>query len=223
MTEEGAQRQTRWRRYGPGIGVGAGLALLAAGAYQYGLRPVLVTHESLMNRARQPVQTGRAWAERLEVPGVPNLHKVSDSLYRGGQPTEEGVLQLKALGVKTIVNLRTWHSDRDEIGQTHDVNYERITTQPWDVGDEDAIRFLRIVTDPAQAPVYVHCQRGADRTGTMCAIYRIVVQGWTKDEALAEMTQGGFGFYEGWKGLVETIRALDVETLRKGLSGPAVQ
>jgi protein tyrosine phosphatase (PTP) superfamily phosphohydrolase (DUF442 family) len=222
MTEE-APRRARWRRYGPGIGIGAGLVLLAAGTYQFGLRPALMTDESLMNRVRQPVQTGRAWAERLEVPGVPNLYKVSDSLYRGAQPTEEGVLQLRALGIKTIVNLRTWHSDRDEIGQTHDVNSERITTQPWHVEDQDATRFLRIVADPAQAPVYVHCQRGADRTGTMCAIYRIVVQGWTKDEALAEMTQGGFGFYEGWKDLIETIRALDVETLRKGLSDSTVQ
>ena len=99
--------------------------------------------------------------------GRANLHKVSDDLYRGAQPTEEGVRQLKALGIKTIVNLRTLHSDRDEIGETHDVDSKRIATQPWAVTNDDIVRFLRIVTDPNRTPVYVHCQRGADRTGTM--------------------------------------------------------
>ncbi len=47
----------------------------------------------------------------------------------------------------------------------------------------------------------VHCQRGADRAGTMCVLYCVAVQGWTKEEAIREMTEGGFGFYEIWKNL----------------------
>jgi len=41
------------------------------------------------------------------------------------------------------------------------------------------------------------------------------VQGWTKDEAIAEMTQGGFGFHEVWQNLVEYLRDLDVEKLKR--------
>jgi tyrosine-protein phosphatase SIW14 len=175
-----------------------------------------MTDTSLMNVDRNPsVHTERAWAQKMDLAGVPNLHKVSDDLYRGAQPSEEGIRQLKALGIKTLINLRAFHSDRDEIGETNDIDYKHIATQPWAVTNDDIVRFLRIVTDPNRTPVYVHCQRGADRTGTMCAIYRMVVQGWTKEQALQEMTQGGFGFYPGWQDLIDTIRNLDIQQVKK--------
>ena len=65
------------------------------------------------------------WAERIELPGLPNLHKVSDDLYRSAQPTAEGMQQLEKLGVKTVINLRSLHSDRDEIKDTG-LTYEHI-------------------------------------------------------------------------------------------------
>ena len=155
----------------------------------------------------------RKWAQRLEVPGVENLHKVSEELYRGAKPTKEGMQQLKELGIKTIVNLRSFHSDREEIGDTG-LSYEHIYMKPWHAEDEEVERFLKIVTDEKRTPVFVHCQRGADRTGTMCAIYRIAVQGWSKDEAIEEMTKGGFGFYSGWQNLIKYIRELDIEGIK---------
>src|SRR4030042_3868966 len=138
----------------------------------------------------------RKWAQRLELPGVDNLHKVSDELYRGAQPTIEGMEGLKELGIKTIVNLRSFHSDREEIADSG-LSYEHIYMKTWNAEDKEVVRFLKIVTDPNRTPILVHCQRGADRTGTMCALYRIAVQGWGKEEAIAEMTEGGFGFYTG--------------------------
>jgi protein tyrosine phosphatase (PTP) superfamily phosphohydrolase (DUF442 family) len=198
------------------LGAIAGMLLIITGTFKLGLHRPLMTKKSLMNVDRDLlVQTEKAWAQKMELAGVPNLHKVSEDLYRGAQPTEEGVRQLKALGIKTIVNLRTLHSDRDEIGEMNDVDSRRIATQPWAVKNDDIVRFLRIITDPNRIPVYVHCQRGADRTGTMCAIYRMVVQGWTQDQALAEMTQGGFGFYAGWQELIDTIRRLDIQEIKK--------
>jgi len=82
------------------------------------------------------------------------------------------------------------------------------------------VRFLRFVTDEKRQPVFVHCQHGADRTGMMTAIYRVVVEGWSKEDAVAEMTEGGFGFHSIWKDLVDYVREVDVERLRKeaGLS-----
>ena len=156
----------------------------------------------------------RKWAQRLELPGVDNLHKVSDELYRGAQPTIEGMERLKELGIKTIVNLRSFHSDREEIGDTG-LSYEHIYMKTWNAEDKEVVRFLKIVTDPNRTPILVHCQRGADRTGTMCAIYRIAVQGWSKEEAIAEMTEGGFGFYTGWKNLIYYIRELDIDEIKR--------
>jgi protein tyrosine/serine phosphatase len=153
------------------------------------------------------------WAEPLELPGVENFHEVSEQLYRGAQPSAEGMEQLEKLGIKTVVNLRSFHSDRDEIGDAN-LGYEHMTMKPWHAEDKEVVRFLQIVSDANRVPVFVHCQRGADRTGTMCAIYRVAVQGWSKTEAIEEMTKGGFGFYEGWENIIEYIVELDVEAMK---------
>jgi len=58
------------------------------------------------------------WAKPIQMKGAPNLHKVSDTLYRSAQPSAEGISNLKAMGIETIVNLRSFHSDRDEIGSS---------------------------------------------------------------------------------------------------------
>jgi protein tyrosine/serine phosphatase len=62
--------------------------------------------------------------------------------------------------------------------------------------------------------VLVHCRRGADRTGVMLAIYRVVVEGWTKADAIDEMTRGGYGFRPVWQNLVRYVEELDVEAIR---------
>ncbi|MHC4694858.1 MAG: fused DSP-PTPase phosphatase/NAD kinase-like protein [Planctomycetota bacterium] len=197
----------------------AGAVVIFAGVYlvrTYGqeILSLLVSNE---RDTKAALLTDREWAQRLEVPGVENLHKVSDELYRGAQPTRKGMQQLKELGVKTIVNLRSFHSDRDEIGDTG-LSYEHIYMKTWHAEDEEVERFLKIVTDEKRTPAFVHCQRGADRTGTMCAIYRVAVQDWSKDEAIEEMTKGGFGFYSGWKNLINYIRELDIEEIKNRAS-----
>ena len=154
------------------------------------------------------------WAKRVQLEGVPNLHKVSDTLYRSAQPTAEGMRNLKTMGIETIINLRSFHSDRDRIKGTG-LGYEHIYMKAWHPEEEDAVRFLQIVTNLKRTPVLVHCQHGADRTGAMCAIYRVVVEGWSKEEALKEMTEGGFGFHGIWQDLVRWITALDVEGIKK--------
>jgi len=157
-----------------------------------------------------------AWATPVQVEGVSHLFKLTDALYRGDQPSAVGMQNLKKLGVKTVINLRSFHSDRDEIGTTV-LRQEHIYMKTWHPEREDAVRFLRLVKDPANAPVLVHCQHGADRTGAMCALYRIVVQGWSKQEAIREMREGGFGFHLIWNNLVVWIDECDVERLKKDL------
>jgi len=155
----------------------------------------------------------KRWAQPIEAKGVPNLFKVSESLYRSAQPTAEGMRELKERGIVTVINLRSFHSDRDEIGNTG-LAYEHIYMKAWHPERKEAVRFLQIVTDPKRAPVLVHCQHGADRTGTMTALYRIAVQGWSKEEAIREMTKGGFRFNEIWVNLPDWIRDLDVDSIR---------
>jgi protein tyrosine/serine phosphatase len=146
--------------------------------------------------------------------GVPNLHQVSTNLYRSAQPSALGIKNLKHKGMETIINLRSFHSDRDEIGETG-LGYEHIYMKAWHPERKEAVRFLQIVTNPKRTPVLVHCLHGSDRTGTMCALYRITVQGWSKEEAIREMTTGGFGFHEIFDNLPDWIQQLDIDSLRK--------
>ncbi len=161
-----------------------------------------------------PANRPAHWAKPIPMEGVPNLHKVSDMLYRSAQPSAEGMKTIKTMGIETIVDLRSFHSDRDKIGDAG-LAYERIYMKAWHPEEEDVVRFLQIVANPKRSPVIVHCQHGADRTGTMCAIYRVAVQGWSKEEALKEMVQGGFGFHGIWENLTQWINGLDVEGIRK--------
>ncbi len=178
---------------------------------------VLVLLNTAYGAEEPPAHRPEHWAKPIEMKGVPNLHKVSETLYRSAQPSLEGLKNLKALGIETIVNLRSFHSDRDEIGDAG-LAYEHIYMKAWHPEEEEAVRFLKIVTNPRQSSVLVHCQHGADRTGTMCALYRITVQGWSKEEALKEMMQGGFGFHSIWDNLIEWINALDIEQIKKRAS-----
>jgi protein tyrosine phosphatase (PTP) superfamily phosphohydrolase (DUF442 family) len=155
------------------------------------------------------------WAQPVKLEGVPNLYRISGELYRGDQPSSEGMQNLKNnLRLKTIINLRSFHSDRDEIGDTG-LAYEHIYMKAWHPEEEDVVRFLKIVTDPQRAPVLVHCQHGADRTGTMIAVYRIAVQGWSKTEAIREMTEGGFGFHWIWINLPTWIQGLNIDRIKR--------
>lgn len=160
-----------------------------------------------------------SWAVRIVQPGLPNFHRVDDGLYRGAQPSAEGMRSLERMGVRTVVNLRLTHSDRDELHGTR-LAYEHIHFAAWHPEDEDVEAFLRIATDPARRPVFVHCQHGADRTGMMVAIYRMVVQGWSADDAIAEMTGGGFGFHPLWSDLIEYVRSFDAPAWRRRLGLP---
>ncbi len=135
------------------------------------------------------------------------------------QPTAEGMARLRAMGFKTVVNLRAWHSDKDKVAGTglKSVRFEMV---PWrgDVGE--VIQFLKVVTDTNNLPAFVHCERGADRTGMMCAMYRITVCGWTKQQAIDEMKNGGFGFNPVWKSLVVFIEKADVADIKHRVGLP---
>jgi len=121
--------------------------------------------------------------------------------------------QLKAMGVRTVVNLRAGHSDASLLRGTG-LGYEHLPVDLQRLDPALIVRFLRIVTDERRTPVFIHCQVGAHRTGVMCAIYRVAVQGWPTDEAIREMTDGGFGFRGGRK-VVACVEQLDVQAIRR--------
>lgn len=146
-------------------------------------------------------------------PSLSNFHMVSSNLYRGAQPTTAGFQELSKMGIKTVINLRDFHSDLLLI-DTNKLRYFAIPMNAWNVNRKDAVTFLRIVMDTNNFPMFVHCKHGSDRTGTMCAIYRLAIDNWSKEKALDEMKNGGFGYHDIWYNLPLFISKLDVEALK---------
>ena len=186
------------------------------------LRSLIIAVALSATATLQAAERNPKWAAKVERPGLPNLHRVTPNLYRSAQPTAEGLRAAEKLGVKTVINLRAFHSDEDEAAPTK-LRIERIRFNTWHPEDEEVVRFLKLVTKTRNGPFLVHCQHGADRTGTMIAIYRIAVQGWKKDDAISEMTGGGYGYHTVWSNLIRYLKALDIDALRKksGLADPS--
>lgn len=154
-------------------------------------------------------------------PGLPRLRQVDQGLYRGGQPTTHGLRRLEAMGIRTVVCLRTTDVNAHRRYGTS-MAYMRIPMSPWRPRDADVIAFLKLATDPAHAPLFVHCERGCDRTGMMCAMYRVVVQDWSRDRAIAEMTRHGMGFHDVYQNLIDYVRDADVERIRREIGAARI-
>ena len=123
---------------------------------------------------------------------IDNFGRVDASLYRGAQPEGRDYADLKALGVKTIVNLTSDDAEQDEKSMTEGagMSYFQIPMSTHTPPTAAQLsEFLGIVNDPANQPVFVHCVGGRHRTGVMTASYRMTHEGWTADQAFKEMKQ----------------------------------
>lgn len=149
------------------------------------------------------------------MPGVPMFAKVSDSLYRGAQPTAEGFAQLKKMGVKTVVSLRFVMTDALLL-RGLGMRYVHLRLDPAHPEEEDIVDFLKVVEDSANHPIFVHCRQGVDRTGMAVAVYRIVVEGWPREKALAEMDAKGFN--DEWVFIERYVKTFDIEHIKKEIA-----
>ena len=160
------------------------------------------------------------WAEPITLDGVPNLHRITPTLYRSEQPTPLGFRNLEKLGIRTVINLRAFNSDDAEVRGTS-LRTEHVKILTWNVGDAQVIDVMRMLRNTANGPFLIHCQHGADRTGLMSAMYRVLEQGWSVDDALAELRDGGYGYHAVWKNILRYVRSADVDELRAAISAGA--
>lgn len=125
---------------------------------------------------------------------IENFGKINDNYYRGSQPLADHFTQLKALGIKTVIDLRQDSvKQASEWARTVGLHYVNIPlTTKRAASEEQTKYFLELVNDQANWPVYVHCKGGRHRTGEMTAIYRISRDGWSADQAYEEMKRYDF-------------------------------
>ena len=141
--------------------------------------------------------------------GVDYAALVAPGLYRGGAPDAQGIDWLREREIRTVVDLRPTRGDAEgRAVRAAGMGYVHIPVASIDAPTPvDVQRFLAVVTDREAQPVYVHCMHGVDRTGAMIAAYRIAQQGWTNDDALAEMDHfGARGLLEGLRRFVGGFR-----------------
>ncbi|RON93834.1 protein tyrosine phosphatase [Pseudomonas fluorescens] len=155
------------------------------------------------------------WAQPVEVQY--NLFQMSPTLYRSALPDGGAVPLLKNLKVATVINFLP-EADSNWLSEP-DINQVQLPYRTNHVDDADVLKTLRAIQSAeAKGPVLMHCKHGSDRTGLMAAMYRVVVQGWSKEDALSEMTQGGFGESGHFRDSVRYVMQADVDKLRTALA-----
>lgn len=159
----------------------------------------------------------QAQSTKILAEHVPNLYKVSDQLYRSAQPKKQSLMELGTMGVKTILNLRNVKGNRGYKGDS-DIELKRYRIHSWRMDYEAVLATFQLFLS-ADKPLLVHCKHGADRTGVFVAVYRILFDNWTKQDAIEELRNGGFGFHERYFSyMVKLIEDLDVNRLKSDLN-----
>jgi tyrosine-protein phosphatase SIW14 len=162
---------------------------------------ILPLHLFAQAAASAPPIAEPASGQKLHIAGIHNAGKITDVLYRGGQPKETAFSELKLLGISTIVDLRgedhekiAWERKRAE---SLGIRFVHIPVSGWSPpSDEQVAEFLTLFRSEPGQKVFVHCHFGDDRTGVFVATYRMTLEKWSAEEAMKEMYLFGFnGFW----------------------------
>jgi tyrosine-protein phosphatase SIW14 len=130
------------------------------------------------------------------LPGIDNFGKINENFYRGAQPEGSDYADLATFGIRTVINLTSHDAEENEKSMVEKagMNYIQIPMTTHEYPSETKVKkFLDIVKDPANQPIYVHCVGGKHRTGVLTAVYRMTQDGWTADRAYQEMKDYKFG------------------------------
>ncbi len=153
------------------------------------------------------------WAQPVKSKYIENFYKIDNGVYRSGQPSAEACKEMEQLGIKELLNLRSFHSDNDEAKGTS-LKLHRVAMNASDSEWDELVEAVRIIKN-RKGPIVIHCWHGSDRTGLVAALYRIVFQNWTKEEALDELEHGGYGYHTIYGNIKTFIRNVDVKEFKK--------
>ena len=151
---------------------------------------------------------------------IKNFGCINEKFYRGAQPSERDYAALASAGVKTIVDLQNdGEANEEGLVEAAGMKFFRIgmSDSSWPSPDKTA-QFIKIVNNPANQPVFVHCHGGRHRSGAMTAIYRITHDGWDADRAYSEMQQYGFDSGVGHGGLKDYVYDYYSHSNHKGIA-----
>lgn len=129
-----------------------------------------------------------------------NFYRVDELLFRSAQLDGSDAAKLHELGIKSIVNLRHFNRGGDKRAFGDQFWLANKPLQSWEIKPTQIADVLRTIRErQKEGAVLVHCYHGADRTGLVVAMYRVIYQGWSLDAARSEMIEGGYGFHSMWQ------------------------
>lgn len=157
-------------------------------------------------------------AEKITLPHcrLKNFYRIGKGVYRSDQPSYTDFRALEKYGIKEVLNLRNRHNDNDEARGTA-ITLHRLRTKASKIKLEDLIEAIRLIRD-RKGPILVHCWHGSDRTGAICAMYRIIFQGISKEQAIDEMVEGVFGFHMIFDSIIDVIQHANISKIKRQLS-----
>jgi protein tyrosine phosphatase (PTP) superfamily phosphohydrolase (DUF442 family) len=157
----------------------------------------------------------QSWAQPIDK--HLNLYRMEPDLYRSALPQASSQALLKSLGIATVINFY----QRGDGGWLHDplIRQVQLPLRTDRIDDADVLEVLRSIRQAqARGPVLIHCKHGQNRTGLIAALYRVVYQGWSKQQALAEMRRGGFGGEDRMGDAERYLRTVDIQRLQGALA-----
>ena len=172
---------------------------------------------SPMIGTEQPARPAE-WATPVTATHLKNFYRLDERVYRSAQPDRKGFQELVRLGIMNVLSFRDHHAD-DSGAKGLGLTLNRIKMEAGEIRDEQVVEALRIIR-AAKGPIVIHCWHGSDRTGLISAMYRIVYQNWSKEEAIEELTKGGYGYHSLYRNIPEYLRRVNSEDVRQRVLAP---
>ena len=148
-----------------------------------------------------------------------NLYRIDVKLYRSEQLTRADAAAVRGLGVKSVVNLRHFRRGGNQSALAGlDIELLNKPLRAWKITPKEIAETLFLIEKQQQkGAVLIHCYHGADRTGLIAGMYRIIYQGWTVEQAKNEMRHGPYGFHSIWRNIEDLFTEENVRQVRTHL------
>jgi protein tyrosine/serine phosphatase len=179
--------------------------VLAFSGFDAGERGISAAQGAAAEGSHESLPEGTSVSERMfGLPGLSHVGRVAPGIFRGAMPRPEGYATLAKMGVRSVINLRSRNEEKEQV-EAHGMHSFGVPMSVFrDVNPKMVRKAVALMADPANQPVYVHCRQGRDRTGVVVAVYRMEIDGWSREMAEEEMQ--AYGFHDVWFRMKSFVR-----------------